>query len=306
LNQYETEALQHRFGKGGFHVVPFGEVADVYVVNTCTVTGSGDADSRRAVRRAVRFGPEATVVATGCYAQRRPDDLREAGAGLVVGNDQKADLVDTVHRHLSDAATVAAFDPSKRPGATRFLEIHGAPSLGRTRGALKIQDGCDEHCTYCIIPSVRGGSVSRPTGEVLEQARRMVVAGYQEVALTGVHSGSYGCDLDGGESLLSLLQSLEGVDGLSRIRLNSVEPGFVSDALIRHAADSSKLCRHFHIPMQSGDDRILRRMGRGYTAANTLGGWRPLPILFQTAPSGLTSLWAFQVRDPNISAILSS
>ena len=267
LNQYEVEALQDGFQRRGYEVVPFEAGADVYVVNTCTVTGSGDADSRRAVRRAVRFNPEATVVATGCYAQRRPDGLREAGAGLVVGNQQKADLVDTVHRHLSGSTPVAVFDPSARPRAERFLEIHGAPSLGRTRGTLKIQDGCDEHCTYCVIPSVRGVSVSRPLDEVVQQARRMVEAGYREVALTGVHTGSYGRDFDGEESLLTLLQALEGVDGLSRIRLNSVEPGFVTDALIRHLADSSKLCRHFHIPLQSGDDRILRRMGRRYTAA---------------------------------------
>lgn len=272
LNQCEVEALQDGFQRRGYELVPFGAGADVYVVNTCTVTGSGDADSRRAVRRAVRFNPDATVVATGCYAQRRPDALREAGAELVVGNDDKANLVDTVHRHLTvnhhlaDSTPVATFDPSTRPKAARFLEIHGAPSLGRTRGTLKIQDGCDEHCTYCVIPSVRGVSVSRPLDECLEQARRMVTAGYREVVLTGVHTGSYGVDFGEDESLLSLLRALEEIDGLARIRLNSVEPGFVTDALIRHLADSSKLCRHFHIPLQSGDDQILRRMGRRYTA----------------------------------------
>ena len=263
LNHYEIEALKDGFDRRGYEIVPFDAQADVYVVNTCTVTGSGDADSRKAVRRARRVNPGATVVATGCYAQRRPDEMSHAGAHLTIGNGQKADLLEHLEAHLQGRSPVE-FDPQKRPRTRTFLQIDGAVEQGRTRGSLQIQDGCDEHCTYCIIPKVRGGSVSRPMTEILQQARRMVDAGYRELALTGVHSGSYGYDEENPQALVSLLADLERVEGLERIRLNSVEPAFLSDALIDYAASSTKFCRHFHVPLQSGDDFILKRMGRRY------------------------------------------
>jgi len=265
LNQYEAEAFRAGFQDRGYEIVPFDEQADVYVVNTCTVTGSGDADSRRAVRRARRQQPEATVVATGCYAQRRPDDLREAGASLVIGNGDKADLVATVVGSLAGQVALPMFDPAERPRTEHFLQIDRVVDGGRTRGTLQIQDGCDEHCTYCIIPSVRGAGVSRPAAEVVAQARRMVTSGYRELALTGVHSGSYGYDHEDRGALVELLQRLQEIDGLERIRLNSVEPGYVTDELIAFAAGSPRFCRHMHIPLQSGDDSILRRMGRRYS-----------------------------------------
>jgi len=267
LNLYEIEALQAGLGHRGYEIVSFDAEADVYVVNTCTVTGSGDADSRRAVRRARRTNPRATVVATGCYAQRRPDQMRAAGADLVVGNAQKVRLLEHLESHLQGRPPTG-FDPQERPRTTAFLRIDGPVEGGRTRGTLQVQDGCDERCTYCIIPRVRGPSVSRPRAEILEQARRMVEAGYRELALTGVHTGSYGHDQGDPEALMSLLAGLEEIEGLERLRLNSVEPAFVSDPLIEHAAASPKLCRHFHIPLQSGDDLILRRMGRRYTRAH--------------------------------------
>jgi threonylcarbamoyladenosine tRNA methylthiotransferase MtaB len=275
LNQYEAEALRAGFQDQGYEIVPFVEQADVYVVNTCTVTGSGDADSRRAVRRARRQQPDAMVVATGCYAQRRPDDLQDAGADLVIGNGDKAKLVDTVVDHLPGDLTgklpgqpaLPMFDPAKRPQTERFLQIDRVVDGGRTRGTLQIQDGCDEHCTYCIIPSVRGAGVSRPADDVVAQARQMVESGYRELALTGVHSGSYGYDQEDRRALVDLLRRLEHIDGLERIRLNSVEPGYVTDELIQFAARSSHFCRHLHIPLQSGDDGILRRMGRRYSTA---------------------------------------
>ena len=279
LNQYEAEALKAGFGGGGWRVVPFAEEADVYVVNTCTVTGSGDADSRRAVRRARRTNPEALVVATGCYAQRRPEELRHSGAGLVVPNTDKAGLVDRVREHLGAPPGAAAVHqglteapapgpaPGKRPPTTRFLQIDGAVAEGRTRGTLQIQDGCDEHCTFCIIPSVRGPGASRPPAEVLAQARNMVEAGYRELALTGVHTGSYGRDRGEADAFAGLVHQLAAVEGLERIRLNSIEPGYVSDRLIDIAADTEKVCRHFHVPLQSGDDRVLRRMGRRCTSS---------------------------------------
>lgn len=264
LNHYELEAFTAGFARQGFEVVPFGAEADLYVVNTCTVTGSGDADSRKAVRRARRKNPGATVVATGCYAQHQPDELRRAGADVVVGNGDKARLVEHVQAHLQ-GREVPEFDPASRPRTEEFLSIEGGVEQGRTRGTLQIQDGCDEHCTYCIIPQVRGPGASRPAGEVVAQARRMVAAGYRELALTGVHTGSYGQDQEEAGALVALLRQLEQIEGLARLRLNSVEPGYLSDELIEHAARSPVLCRHFHIPLQSGDDQILRRMNRRYT-----------------------------------------
>lgn len=263
LNQYESEALSDGFQRAGYDVVGFDQKADIYVVNTCTVTGAGDADSRRAVRQARRHDEAALVVATGCYAQRRPDELTDAGASLIVANGEKAQLVDAVTRSLADEPVVD-LTPAGRPQTRDFLEIDGLVEGGRTRGTLQIQDGCDEHCTYCIIPQVRGISVSRPVAEILAQARRMVEAGYVELALTGVHTGSFGYDQENPEGLVELLVALEQIEDLTRIRLNSIEPNYVSDDLIDFAATSTRLCRHYHIPLQSGDNDVLRRMGRGY------------------------------------------
>lgn len=266
LNNYEVEALKNGFHGRGYEIVPFDAEADIYVVNTCTVTGAGDADSRKAVRRAQRTNPMAKVVATGCYAQRRPDELRAAGADLVIGNGDKTNLIEHVEAHLENELVP---QPTEQvPQTTAFLQIDGAVEQGRTRGTLQVQDGCDEHCTYCIIPTVRGPGVSRPVEEIMQQGRRMVEAGYRELALTGVHSGSYGCDQSAPDALVPLLEQLETIDGLERLRLNSIEPAYVSDALIDYAATSAKFCHHFHIPLQSGDDHILKRMGRHYTSSH--------------------------------------
>ena len=266
LNSYEIEALAQGLDHRGYLIVPFSSEADIYVVNTCTVTGSGDSDSRKAVRRARRCNPDATAVATGCYAQRRPNELDEAGADLVIGNGQKGELITMLESHLQGEA-ITDFVPSKRPRTTQFLSIDGAVAQGRTRGTLQIQDGCDEHCTYCIIPTVRGHSASRKPADIIAQARQMVDAGYRELALTGVHTGSYGYDFDERDALVELLTELVDVNGLDRIRLNSIEPGYLSDALIEFAAATPKICRHFHVPLQSGDDHILKRMGRRYNRA---------------------------------------
>ena len=266
LNSYEVEALSNGFNRRRYEIVSFDEAADIYVINTCTVTGSGDSDSRKAVRRARRANPEATVVATGCYAQRQPEDLSAAGADLVVGNGEKAHLIERLQEHQSGETELQLYSDTP-PRTEAFLSIDGLVEGGRTRGMLQVQDGCDEHCTYCIIPSVRGQSVSRPDKQIVQQARTMVAAGYRELALTGVHTGSYGYDAGNRNGLVDLLDALEQIDGLNRIRLNSVEPAYVSDALIDFAARSDKFCRHFHIPLQSGSDTVLKRMGRHYDSS---------------------------------------
>ncbi|MFA6108281.1 MAG: tRNA (N(6)-L-threonylcarbamoyladenosine(37)-C(2))-methylthiotransferase MtaB [Candidatus Latescibacterota bacterium] len=292
LNQAEIEALAHAFGRRGYEVVPFAGTADVYVVNTCTVTGSGDADSRRAVRRALRVNPRATVVATGCYAQRRPDELRRAGAHLVVGNGEKARLLDHLDA-LLDGREGPSFDPADPPRTRTFLQIEGEVPGGRTRGTVQVQDGCDEHCTYCIIPKVRGRSVSRPVPEILTQARRMIASGYRELALTGVNTGSYGRDRGETEGLVQLVTELLRLDGLERLRLNSIEPGELSDALIDLAASSPRICRHFHVPLQSGDDAVLRRMGRRYTRAAYAGRVERLAAAIPDCAIGADVMVAF-------------
>ena len=264
LNAYETEALSRVFHTKGYQIVPFTANADVYIVNTCTVTGSGDSDSRKAVRKAKRNNPDATVVATGCYAQRCPDELDQAGADLIVGNDHKSELVDRVETLREGSLPLLPSDDSPLP-REHFLRIDGRVEGGRTRGMLQVQDGCDEHCTYCIIPSVRGKSVSRPKNAIIEQAKKMVGSGYRELALTGIHTGSYGYELEDKLALVNLLKDLDKIPDLLRIRLNSIEPAYVSDALIDYASESNIFCRHFHIPLQSGSDTTLRKMGRHYS-----------------------------------------
>lgn len=269
-NQEEIECLLGSLVDRGFRRVPFGGTADWTVINTCSVTSAGESDARQAIRRAVREGG-GRVVVTGCYAQRDPGGAAALGADLVVGNSEKWRLPDLIAAAAepgeSGSCTGILFEAD--PTTHRFLR-HGRQRSGyRTRAALKIQDGCDERCTYCIIPSLRGRSVSRPVEEVLSEARVLADSGCGEITLTGIHSASYGADLAGsGLSLAHLLTRLLDVDGLRRIRVNSLEPQWVDDDLIRVLASSPRFCRHVHLPLQSGDESVLKRMGRGYSPAD--------------------------------------
>ncbi len=261
-NQEEIECVASHLRDRGFRIVPFGEAADWVVVNTCSVTSAGESDARQAVRRAIRTNPQGRVIVTGCFAQRDPDGALRLGARYVVGNGEKWRIPDLIAADggVDDACTGLLFRPD--PTTTRFLR-HGLGESGyRTRASLKIQDGCDERCTYCIIPSLRGRSVSRSPEEVLEEARRLVDAGYPEITLTGIHSASYRSEAGG---LAALLRSLLEVGGLRRIRVNSLEPQWVDPELIETLASSERFARHLHLPLQSGDAGILKRMGRGYT-----------------------------------------
>ncbi|MFQ6134059.1 MAG: tRNA (N(6)-L-threonylcarbamoyladenosine(37)-C(2))-methylthiotransferase MtaB [Armatimonadota bacterium] len=262
LNQYDTEVVREQFLRAGYQVVPFDQPADVYVVNSCTVTSRSDRDSRRLARQAKRRSPQATVVVTGCYAQTDALALADIPAiDLVVGNLEKAHLADL----LADRARgvrVSRIDRQRRfdePCVSAFGE--------HTRAFVKIQDGCDSACAYCIVPHARGPSRSRPPGDVLDQVRRLADAGYREVILVGVHLGAYGQDLDDDVCLADVAESLVEIENLSRLRLSSIEPREVDDRLIALARDCPKVCRHFHIPMQSGDDHVLARMNRPYTSA---------------------------------------
>ncbi|MSS72585.1 MAG: tRNA (N(6)-L-threonylcarbamoyladenosine(37)-C(2))-methylthiotransferase MtaB [Candidatus Latescibacteria bacterium] len=260
LNTYDTEWYQEQFAQAGYEVVPFGQVADVTVVNTCTVTGQGDAQSRQALRKAARVSPDATLVAVGCYAQTDPDALLALPeVDLVVGMEARGRLLDLINATCSIGRSHVA-----RGRAKDFQEMDISAFGGRSRAFVKVQEGCDQFCSFCIIPFARGRSRSRSVESAVAQVRRLVQAGYREVVLTGVHIGDYASN---GAALLDLLTAVEEIEGLARFRVSSIEAAFIPDAEIDLFARSKKFCRHLHVPLQSGDDRILSAMRRPYTSA---------------------------------------
>ncbi|MDE3000247.1 MAG: tRNA (N(6)-L-threonylcarbamoyladenosine(37)-C(2))-methylthiotransferase MtaB [Gemmatimonadota bacterium] len=265
LNTYDTEWYREQFRQEGYHEVAFGRQADVTVVNTCTVTGQGAAQSRQMLRRAHRVSPEGTVVAMGCYAQTDPDVLTEMPeVDLVVGTAEKTRLLDLIN----DTCSIGRSYVTRRRTA-EFQEMDIFNFGGRARAFVKIQEGCNEFCSFCIIPFARGRSRSRSLRSCLDQVRRLVDAGYQEVVLAGVHIGDYGADLDG-HGLLDLFEGIERIEGLRRFRVSSIEASYISDAMVDFFSSSSRFCRHLHIPLQSGDDGILTSMRRPYTRARYL------------------------------------
>jgi threonylcarbamoyladenosine tRNA methylthiotransferase MtaB len=274
LNQYETEGIAERLEERGFTVVPFEAAADVYVVNTCTVTGRSDYRCRQMLRRAARAGDAALIVATGCYAQRDPDAL--AGmpeVDLVVGNSSKRELARLVVERLDAAESSGGSAGSAAPTEVAVTSLADEPFeayditrfRGYTRAFIKIQDGCDHRCAYCAVPDARGPARSRRFEDVLRQAERLVDNGYREVVLTGVHIGAYADDR--GHGLPELLQAMVGLEGLVRVRLGSVEPRELTSELAATILGSGKVCNHLHIPLESGSDAVLRGMRRGYTRA---------------------------------------
>jgi threonylcarbamoyladenosine tRNA methylthiotransferase MtaB len=255
INQFETDALQQDLLQRGNTVVPFNEEADVYVINTCSVTAKSDTESRQMIRSAVRRGKGANVVVTGCYAEIRPDEIRNIpGVGVVIGNRDKTLISDHI---MSKAATGERDSPPDFKGVLNALHT-------RTRGFLKIQDGCNNRCSYCIVPLARGGSRSAKLGDVLHEFKCLVDRGCPEVVLTGVHIGKYGSDLEQSSSLTNILQMLVQARGGTRIRLSSIEPNEITREMINYLGQG--LCRHLHIPLQSGDDAILASMKRNYTS----------------------------------------
>jgi threonylcarbamoyladenosine tRNA methylthiotransferase MtaB len=282
VNYDEVDCLRGRFIQEGWTAVPFGQEADLFVINTCTVTQVADADSRKVIRRAVRAkSPGGLVVVTGCYAQRDPQALRDLeGVDLILGNSEKSRLFEHVRRYIGDHRLAGDLWVTDQPRTQEFLrrEKNSRSQGPRTRATLKIQDGCNEACTYCIIPSVRGVSVSRAPSEVLREAKQLSAIGFKEIALTGVNTGSYGKDLLNEQDyhqekhpqrvcdLASLIRALHALGLPLRYRLNSLEPPSITEDLLDAIEESPSFCRHFHVPLQHGDNRILRKMGRGYDA----------------------------------------
>ncbi|MEW6328067.1 MAG: tRNA (N(6)-L-threonylcarbamoyladenosine(37)-C(2))-methylthiotransferase MtaB [Thermodesulfobacteriota bacterium] len=266
VNQFESAAIEEQLRANGHTIVPFSQPADAYIINTCTVTAKADFQSRQLIRRAMRTNPAARIIATGCYVQTASRELLEfcqAGNVCLVGNDQKINLANYLTPHNPEASFeiyVGAIGEVKN--ISPFTVEHFPR---RTRAFLRIQDGCNAFCSYCIVPYARGRSRSLPPVEVLKQTERLVEGGYQEIVLTGINLGRYGRDLRPPTSLYELLVSLEKVSGLCRIRLSSIEPAEMTKEIVTFMARSEVVCPHFHIPLQSGSAEILKRMNRHYT-----------------------------------------
>lgn len=264
VNFYDTEAIWQQFKEQGYEQVDFdSQTADVYLINTCTVTNTGDKKSRQIIRRAVRKNPDAIVAVTGCYAQTSPAEIMDIpGVDLVVGNQDRDKIIPFVNQIKETREPVNAVRNIMK---NRVFEEMDVPDFAdRTRAFLKIQDGCNNFCTFCIIPWARGLSRSRDSRSIITQAHQLVEAGYKEIVLTGIHTGGYGDDLDNYD-LSSLLWDLDKVDGLERIRISSIEASQIDERMLDVLNRSSKMCRHFHIPLQAGDDAVLKRMRRKYT-----------------------------------------
>ncbi|WP_214629966.1 tRNA (N(6)-L-threonylcarbamoyladenosine(37)-C(2))-methylthiotransferase MtaB [Paenibacillus agaridevorans] len=263
VNFYDTEAIWQLFKNEGYEQVDFESTADVYLVNTCTVTNTGDKKSRQIIRRAVRRNPDAIIAVTGCYAQTSPAEIMAIeGVDLVIGTQDREKIMSFVGQIQADRKPVNAVRNIMK---TRSFEELDVPDFTeRTRAFLKIQEGCNNFCTFCIIPWSRGLSRSRESESVIEQAKALVASGYKEIVLTGIHTGGYGDDMEN-YNLTSLLWDLDKVEGLERIRISSIEASQIDDAMIDVLNRSSKMCRHLHIPLQAGEDSVLKRMRRKYT-----------------------------------------
>ncbi|CAG7639475.1 Threonylcarbamoyladenosine tRNA methylthiotransferase MtaB [Paenibacillus solanacearum] len=263
VNFYDTEAIWQLFKREGYEQVDFESTADVYVINTCTVTNTGDKKSRQMIRRAVRRNPEAVIAVTGCYAQTSPAEIMAIpGVDLVIGTQDRDKFMTYVNQLNQERQPINAVRNIMK---TRSFEELDVPDFAdRTRAFLKIQEGCNNFCTFCIIPWSRGLMRSREPESVVKQARMLVEAGYQEIVLTGIHTGGYGEDMED-YSLAKLLWDLDQVEGLKRIRISSIEASQITDEVLEVLQKSDKMCRHLHIPLQAGDDDVLKRMRRKYT-----------------------------------------
>ncbi|HZX21385.1 MAG TPA: tRNA (N(6)-L-threonylcarbamoyladenosine(37)-C(2))-methylthiotransferase MtaB [Clostridia bacterium] len=263
VNQYETQAIRELFEKRGYNVVFNGEIADIYVINTCTVTNIGDKKSRQFIRRANRNNPDAIIAVVGCYAQTSPEKvLSIEGVNIIIGTDARNKIVDVVEGCKPDKKINLVDDIMK---VKRFEEMSIRNIKGKTRAFLKIQEGCNQYCSYCIIPYARGPIRSRSKTEIIDEIKNLVDKGFKEVVLTGIHVASYGKDLDSKETLMDVLEEVNSIDGLKRIRLSSLEPTLFTDKFLQRISRLDKICRHFHLSLQSGCDATLKRMNRRYT-----------------------------------------
>lgn len=278
VNQYDTQAMRERFEEAGFRTVEFEDRADVYVVNTCTVTGTGDKKSMQTIRRCHRTNPDAAIVVTGCLAQRAADELTLPGVRLVLGTQRRGEVVQLLERALAQDCALIAVETLRQAPFER-LTVHAHE--GHTRATMKIQEGCDRYCTYCIIPSVRGPIRSRPLAEIRVEAESLAAAGFREAVLTGIHLTSYGREQHGSITLLDAIRAVHGVKGIERIRLGSLEPVIVTRDFVQGIASMPKVCHQFHLALQSGSDTVLARMHRRYTSGEFLAACAMLREAFE-------------------------
>ena len=265
VNAYETEAMQEMLEKAGYEIVPFKEGADVYVINTCTVTNIADRKSRQMLHRARKMNPDAVVVAAGCYVQAQDGKGQDPCIDIVLGNNHKKDLVRILDAYAAKRASAAEIEDISR--TREYESLHLTKPGDHTRAYIKVQDGCNQFCTYCIIPYARGRVRSRVMEDVLREVRELAEGGYKEVVLTGIHLSSYGIDFDRERHLLELIRAVHEVDGIERIRLGSLEPGIITEEFARELSRIPEICPHFHLSLQSGCDATLKRMNRRYTSA---------------------------------------
>ena len=270
VNAYETEAMQQILENAGYEIVPFTEYADVYVVNTCSVTNMADRKSRQMLHKAKKMNPDAIVVGAGCYVQtKEAQALVDESIDIVIGNNQKHELVTLLNEYEKEhtkQAQIVDINHEKQ----EYEELHLKKTAEHTRAFIKVQDGCNQFCSYCIIPFARGRVRSRKMEDVLNEIKGLAKSGYKEVVLTGIHLSSYGVDT--GETLLSLIEHVHEIEGIERIRLGSLEPRIVTEDFAKRLSELTKICPHFHLSLQSGCDSVLKRMNRRYDTAEYEAG----------------------------------
>ena len=266
VNQYESEAMAEKFIREGYEVVEYDEFADVYVINTCTVTNMGDKKSRQIISKARRKNPESIIAAVGCYSQMSPKEVSEIpGVDVVLGTRNKGDVVYYVHKAKDEGKSQVHVQGVLQN--KKFEDLKIEEYQDKTRAFLKIQDGCNRFCAYCAIPYARGSVCSKDPIKVIEEVKELAANGFKEVILSGIHTASYGLDLDGEVNLITIIEEIEKIEGIERIRIGSIEPAFFTAEVIEKIKKFKKLCAHFHLSLQSGCDATLKRMNRRYTAA---------------------------------------
>lgn len=268
VNAYETEAMQEMLENAGYEIVPFKEKADIYIINTCTVTNMADRKSRQMLHKARKMNPDAVIVAAGCYVQALEDTNQiDSSVDIVIGNNKKQNLVEILKEYEAEHKKNEPFSEMIDINHTQEYEaLHLSTTGEHTRAYIKVQDGCNQFCSYCIIPYARGRVRSRDKQDVVEEVKRLSANGYKEVVLTGIHLSSYGVDLKNDENLLTLIQAVHDIKGIERIRLGSLEPRIITEEFAQTISSMPKICPHFHLSLQSGCNETLKRMNRRYTS----------------------------------------
>lgn len=265
VNQYETEAMAEKFIKEGFQVVTHSDAADVYVINTCTVTNMGDRKSRQMISKVKKLNDKAIIAVVGCYSQVASNEISKIdGVDVILGTKNKGQIVYFVNRAMNEKKQIIAVKDVFTDKA--FEELNIEEYQDRTRAFLKIQDGCNRFCSYCLIPYARGGVCSKEPEKVLEEVKKLADHGFKEIILSGIHTASYGVDIKGDYNLVSLLEEIDKIQGINRVRIGSIDPTFFTEGVIERISSLKKLCPHFHLSLQSGCDETLKRMNRKYTS----------------------------------------